>query len=132
MKYLYIGVGVLAVLLAACILSTTVISSCTRETADALEHALSAFDEDDFPAAAAQASRAKSEWDQHAKLLSALLSHEELDEIDTAFTALDSYRKTQTADEFRSRCAELSLRLRHITQMDIPFYYNFFVRPLGT
>ena len=43
MKYLYIGVGVLAVLLAACILSTAVISSCTRETADALEHALSAY-----------------------------------------------------------------------------------------
>lgn len=132
MKYLYIGIGVLVLLLAGCILSTALISVCTCKAADALEVALSAFDEGSFSAAAAQAEYAKSEWDRHAKLLSALLSHEELDEIDAAFTALDSYRKTQTADEFRNRCAELSLRLRHITQMDIPFYYNFFVSPLGT
>lgn len=132
MKYLYLGAAILAVLLAVCILSTAVIGSHTRRIAETLEDALSAFDGGNLSEAAALADRAKNTWERSAKLLSAMLSHEELDEIDTAFSALDSYRRTQAADEFRSRCAELALRLRHIAQMDIPFYYNFFVHFIGT
>ena len=61
-----------------------------------------------------------------------MLSHEELDEIESVFSALESYGKTETGDEFRSSCAELALRLRHIRQMDVPFYYNFLVYSIGT
>lgn len=127
MKYLYIGIGVLAALLALCILSTLLVSFGTRAALSSLETSLTAFDEGDFLTAMEHAMHAKSEWEQHSGLLSTLLSHEELDEIDAGFTALSSYCITKTTDEFRSLCAELSLRLRHITQMDIPFYYNFFV-----
>ena len=37
MKYLYIGAGILTVLLAACILSTFLISGCTAKTLERLE-----------------------------------------------------------------------------------------------
>ena len=132
MKYLYFGAGILAVLLAACIFSTFLISGCTAKTLESLEQALSAFDGGNFPAAAEHADRAKSEWERHSNLLSAMLSHEELDEIESVFSALESYGKTETGDEFRSSCAELALRLRHIRQMDVPFYYNFLVYSIGT
>ena len=78
MKYLYFGAGILAVLLAACIFSTFLISGCTAKTLESLEQALAAFDGGNFPAAAEHANRAKSEWERHSNFLSAMLSHEEL------------------------------------------------------
>lgn len=132
MKYLYLGAAILAVLLAACILSGVLVSTATEGALDSLDLALEAFDRSGLAQAAPYAKAAKQDWQRHSRLLSALLGHEELDEIEALFTSLESYTRTASADDFRSVCAELALRLRHITQMDVPFYYNFFVRSIGS
>lgn len=132
MKYFYTGAAVLAVLLAASLWCNLLISRSTERAVAALDDALVAFDAGDAETAAARAARAQAHWREKSNFLSAVLSHEELDEIENAFTALDSYTKTQSEDEFRRSCAELLFRLRHITQRDVPFYYNFFIRVIGT
>ena len=132
MKYFYTGFAVLAVLLAASLACNALISRSTEHTLAALEEALAAFDAGDADAAAESAALAQTHWRKSSNFLSAVLSHEELDEIENAFVALDSYTRTQSEDEFRRSCAELTFRLRHITQRDIPFYYNFFTRVIGS
>lgn len=131
MKYFYTGLAVLAVLLAASLWCNTLIAGSTEHALAALDDALAAFDAGDAETAAADAALAQAYWQEKSKFLSAVLSHEELDEIENAFTALDSYTKTQSDEEFRRSCAELLFRLRHITQRDVPFYYNFFTRVIG-
>ena len=131
MKYFYTGLAVLAVLLAASLLCNTLIDKSTERALAALDDALAAFDAGDTEAAAAKAALAQEHWRKKSNFLSAILSHEELDEIENAFIALDSYTKTQSDEEFRRSCAELRFRLRHITQREIPFYYNFFTRVIG-
>ena len=125
MKYLYIGCGILAVLLAVCIFCGIFSARGIQESIDPLKAAVSLHDEGDFNAAVKKAAQAKRAWDRHAGFLSSIFSHEELDEIAVAFSDRQSYAATQTQEEFRCRCEELLLRLEHITEMDIPFYYNF-------
>lgn len=125
MKYLYIGLGVLAVLLALCIGSSVFLCRSTRQSEALLLDADAALREDDFPAAVAFADEAQRAFDRRRELLGALLSHEELDEIAIAFSALEVYGAEGSREEFRVRCEELLFRLRHVAEMDVPFYYNF-------
>lgn len=130
MKYLYIGMGVLVVLLAVCILCGVMVSNSTQQSSDALCRAVEAVDSGDFPTAVAFAKEAEAAWQKREHFLSSILSHEELDEITRAFSDLRSYAATQTEDEFRCRCEELILRLNHISEMDFPHFYNFMVAVL--
>ncbi len=125
MKYFYIGLGVLAVLLALSIGSSALLCRSTQEPERLLRDADAALLADDFPAAAALAGRAARAFDRRRALLSSLLSHEELDEIAIGFSDLEVYAAEGSREEFRARCKELQFRLRHIAEMDLPFYYNF-------
>ncbi len=125
MKYLYIGGGILLVLLALSILSGIMISGCVDTARAELVQAVEEMDGGDFSLAVTHGTAAAKEWESHKNLLSALLSHEELDEISTGFSDLRSYAVTRTEEEYRARCLELEFRLEHIAEMDVPFYYNF-------
>ena len=125
MKYFYIGLGVLAVLLALSIGSSALLCRSTQDPERLLQNADAALLADDFPAAAALAGRAARAFDRRRDLLSAMLSHEELDEIAIGFSDLEVYAAEGSREEFRARCKELQFRLRHIAEMDLPFYYNF-------
>ena len=124
MKYLYIGLGTLIVLLAASILSCVLIASALDVPERSLEQAQLSVDTD-LQDAVRYAEEAADAWEQRRHFLSSFLSHDELDEVDRAFVELRTYGRTRTQEEFEARCAELRLRLRHISEMDIPFYYNF-------
>ena len=76
-------------------------------------------------AAANHAQQAKRAFDRRQELLSAFLSHEELDEIAIDFAELEVYGQEGSREEFRARCEALLFRLRHVAEMDVPFYYNF-------
>lgn len=124
MKYFLIGLGTLLAVLAASILSCVLIASALSAPERALEQA-EQLAETDFQSAVSHAETAADGWERHRHFLSSFLSHDELDEVDRAFSELQTYGRTHTAEEFEVRCAELRLRLRHISEMDIPFYYNF-------
>ena len=125
MKHFYLGLGILAVLLALCIGSSVLLCRSTRESEAHLQEAAAALEADDLPAAANHAQQAKRAFDRRQELLSAFLSHEELDEIAIDFAELEVYGQEGSREEFRARCASLLLRLRHVAEMDVPFYYNF-------
>lgn len=125
MKYFYIGLGVLAALLILSIAGSALLCRSTQEPERLLRDADAALLADDFPAAAALAGRAARAFDRRRALLSSLLSHEELDEIAIGFSDLEVYAAEGSREEFRAHCKELQFRLRHIAEMDLPFYYNF-------
>lgn len=131
MKYLYIGGGILLALLCVCILLGSVIANRVDEPERLLAQAVDALDGGDFSAATGLAREAREEWEARRHLLSALLSHQELEEVVQGFAELESYALGGEETEFRVRCQSLRERLRHIAEMDVPNYYNFLTRCIG-
>lgn len=125
MKHLFLGLGILAVLLALGIGSSALLCRSTRDSEALLLAAEAAVAEGDLPTAAALAQQAGQAFSARQELLSALLSHEELDQIAIGFAQLRAYGAEGSREGFRAQCGELLFRLRHVAQLDQPFYYNF-------
>lgn len=124
MKYLYIGVSLLAVTLAASILTLCALNTRADETAAQLEAAIVAFDQDDWQTATACVEKAESLWNHHKGFLGTLLDHEESDTIQWGLANIRSFAVTGSGEEFRAGCTETAAMIRHVAQMERPYYYN--------
>lgn len=125
MKYLYIGISVLAVLLAVCVFSNLWAATALDGAQASLSAALDALDRGDFSAAVTHGADAAAQWERRKNVFSVLSDHEALDEISVGFSALHAYAAEREVTEYRARCRELLLRLARLSRADLPFYYNF-------
>lgn len=135
MKFFYIGGGILILLLAFSLLFGWIIGRHATEASELLSAAIEYMDSGSFDQARDKANAAAESWKTHSHFLSALIGHDELDEIAEGFSRLTAYGVEEDRQEFRSQCQVLIFRLEHIAEMDLPFYYNFFALgldpPLG-
>jgi len=123
-KYLYIGVVILAVILAFCFVSSALLGRYTGEAAARLGAALTLAGQDDFSGAARQVEAAMRDWERHKGLWGVVLQHDESDEVLTSFHALLAYARCGDDAEFAAGCAELICRVEHVAEMEKPLYYN--------
>ena len=125
MKYLTVALLRLAVTLGASILCTCLLHGSAEKAANLLEKSLLALREGDFARACAYASQAARQWQASKGLFCAVLDHAETDEI--AFSLAELRQSAAAGDrvECRLLCARTAARMRHVEQMELPFYYNF-------
>lgn len=126
MKHLWIGVCILAVILAASIVCVSMLNLCVHRVADRLDEAVSLLDRGETSAALKTAKRAANLWHRYSGFLCSILDHEESDSIAWNFAELSSYAQTCSTEEFRCRCVEASAMIRHMADMELPYYYNIF------
>lgn len=126
MKYLSIGIGILAVILACSILYLCLLNSFVTKAADQLQLAVRSLDQDDTAGAVAAAQQAESLWRRYSGFLCSVLEHTESDAITWGLANVRSYAETQTWDEFRASCVEAEAMIRHVVDMEMPYYYNIF------
>lgn len=124
MKYLYIGLSLLAATLAASIVSLCTLNLRTNEAAVQLEAAIDAFDRDDWQTATACVEKAGDIWDHYSGLLGTVLDHQESDAIKWGLANIRSFAVTKSGEEFRAGCTETAAMIRHVAQMERPYYYN--------
>ena len=124
MKYFIAGVGILAVLLALSILSGVFVANRVQPARRELSAAVAALEREEYDAACSHAETAAKKWKAEQPKLSAILSHETLEEIALAFSDLRVYSEREYYAEFLARCKLLQMQLKHISQMDIPSYFN--------
>lgn len=124
MKYFTIGISFLAALLAASILAGVLVASWVKPANSHLTRAVDALAREDYDNAVEQAIAAEKKWKAEQQKLSAFLSHETLEEVAVAFSDLHVYSERQNYSEFLARCKLLQMQLKHISEMDIPYYYN--------
>ena len=129
MKLCWLGCGILAALLALSLLSGMLTQHSTREASAALSQALKALDRDEISEAVEAGAQARQHWQRHRRFLCAVLSHDELDDIEQGFAELRAYSAVGDAAELRTRCEVLLLRLRHIARLDTPSAENFLTCP---
>ncbi len=124
MKYLYIGVGLLLVMLAISLLCLWQLSVCSDAIAKQLEQAISAYDSGQMDASISYARTAEAMWHEKEGFLCSLLDHMETDSIHWNFSDIRSYMTSGPADEFRASCAEALAMVRHLKEMELPYFYN--------
>lgn len=124
MKYLYIGVGILAVTLVLSILSVCLLGGFVTQAADRLDAAVDALDRSDTAAAEAQAEQAQMLWKKYSGFVCSILDHSESDAITWGLANVRSYAVTESYDEFRASCVETAAMIRHVANMERPYYYN--------
>ncbi|MCI8525211.1 MAG: DUF4363 family protein [Oscillospiraceae bacterium] len=124
MKFLYWGVGILALCLVLCLVTTSVLSQDAETAATILEKARGAAEAGDFDAAARLTAQAKEFWESRRGFFGMVLRHAEADQVNSAFRALLAYAENRCTEEFEPTCAELIEQIRHLSEMEAPHYYN--------
>lgn len=105
MKRFWIGVAVMAALLAAGFCITTVMTCICSPISRQLEQAAQT---DVWEQAVALAGEASQSWQHHRKLCAAVTDHEPMEQIDSLFGTLDIYIRLDERTHFRETCAQLA------------------------
>jgi len=115
-KYVWIGITILGVLLAMSIGALAFLDTTTDQVAALLEEAQSLERE----TAMSKVQEAKALWERRYGLMAALTDHGDLEEIRQVFAELET-----GPEDFVTRCHALSSRIRGLAQAEMLHYYNF-------
>lgn len=125
MKYFWIGIAILALLLTLGVTSNVAANLILKESEALLRQADEAVERDDLQNALEKSRQAEQEWSKGKKMLHITMTHTLLDEVDASFSNLHTYGEEDEQTEYRVCCRELLLKIQHIRDMDIPHYYHF-------
>ena len=120
MKYLWLGVALLTVLLILCVFMNSLLDHRTQQVQTLLQQAQDAAEAKNYLTAAEQAKKAADAWNMHLQFYASVLCHDETDEITAGFAELLVVEDA----EFLQTAAMLSARLVHIAEMDLPLLHN--------
>lgn len=120
MKYMYIGLLILCLLLCACYLSTRQIDQRTEAMLLPLHRALQAFQAGDLTTKTRYVEETTAHWEQNEAFFASLLSHEKTAQVseDLRILSLDH------PEEFEKACVRLIDNLQRIRHMDLPVPEN--------
>lgn len=122
MKYFYIGLLILCLLLCACYLSTRQIRVRTEAMALPLRRAMQAFHAGNIPAKTRFLEEADAHWHRSEPCFAALLSHDKTVQVSEDLRALFVVKD----EDFDQICTRLIDQLYRIQRMDLPIWENIF------
>ena len=125
MKYFWLALAILVLVLAACTVSLFYLDQVVRETTELLDQAALAAEAGDYEAARDQVQQCLRVWESHKGGCGTLLRHEEADEVYYALCQLEAYAKAKSREDFLGQLAQARARLEHLRDMEQPAYYNF-------
>lgn len=108
MKRIWIGIGLLIVLLIGGLWISNTMADTHLPSAEDLEEASQLALEEDWDRASALMNRAKEKWQKKWRVTASFADHEPMDEIDGMFAELTVYAKARDTEEFSGTCAHLA------------------------
>ena len=108
MKRLWIGIGLLVILLAVGAFLSWGLPQLQNELAQTLELARVAIESDDWQTATSLADSAKDMWEHSRHFVASVVDHEPLEEVDSLFSELEVYAHARIETGYASVCAQLS------------------------
>jgi len=128
MKYLMLGLGLIALLLGGSLLVLWYTACCLDEAADPLNALQPLLKEEDYEAILALTEESQSLWESHRGYFCSIFSHTELEDIDQGYASLIAYAEQEELAELRDAHRRLLERMEHLRRMDRPYYYNILTR----
>lgn len=114
MRRFWIGVGLLAVLLAAGMWTGSRMRRTHMPCVADLENAAACAMAEDWTAAGALSGRAKEGWQNSWHLSASMANHQRMDEIDALFEELEIYRAREETSAYCAGCMYLAELLRDL------------------
>lgn len=111
MKRGWIGISILAVLLAGGLLVTWQMGRCHEAISEDLERAADRALAGDWKTAERLSERAEEDWEDGWNFSAAFADHEPMEDIDSLFAQLEIYRSSRDAISFAAICAQLSRQI---------------------
>lgn len=125
MKYFWCAAALLLALGLGCALAVQRVGCISDEISALLEAAQDAARAEDMAETLRQVDRASVCWERAQGFLSSVLRHAETDELSRQFESLRQYVLLEDREEAICRAVELAALLRHLKEMEQPYYYNF-------
>ena len=122
MKHLYLGLGILIVLLVLGLLSLFLLTRGLEEAVLTLDRAYALALRGRAREARETALSARSQWEGLYGLTASLVDHGPLDEVNRAFAELETRQEPRDLAE---SCRVLSCLISGIARREKPLYYNF-------
>ncbi|MBQ1371712.1 MAG: hypothetical protein IIY70_02155 [Oscillospiraceae bacterium] len=122
MKYLYLGLLIIALLLGACQISRQQIEARTEAVCAPLTEALQTLQTGDSAAGRRLLERSRAEWKRHEGVFASLMSHSYTREVGNALEELEA-----VPDQELERLTRHLLRaVRELAQTERPVWRNIF------
>lgn len=125
MKRLWLGVGLLGLLLVLGLGVTWLLGWIHGPTAQALELAVEVGSHGDWSQAQAQFARARSRWEKYYGLTAAVTDHKPMEDIDAAFARNRVYLNRGANTEFLAGCAGLARQVENMEQAQGLAWWDF-------
>lgn len=124
MKRLWCSIGILAIMIAFCCISTFRVNQICKDTANILRQAETQCHLGNYQSARDTVYLSQAYWKKHEGFLGIALRHTETDDIDLMFPALIEAARQKDGEEFLLRNAELIAAFRSLSRMELPYYFN--------
>ena len=124
MKRSWIGIGLLAALLALGIWTAGVMEASHLPGEEKLQRAAWLALDGQWPQAEALTKQARKKWEGAWKFSAALSDHEPMDQIDGLFAELEVYAQTRDAVAYSGTCAHLAELLEAIGSAHSLYWWN--------
>ncbi len=126
MKYLWLGLALLAAVLACSLWACATLDYHTTQTIEAVYEVRACAERGDYEGALLASRKAQERWQQTEGLLGVLLKHDEADNVKFEFAELTASAEALQEDELLPHCDKLIAMLEHISEMEKAHYYNVF------
>lgn len=126
MKRLWIGIGLLAVMLLSGILTPVILEKSHTPVAKDLERAAETAMVDNWEASERFYRRAEQKWQKTRPVTASFTEHEPMDEIDALFAQLEVYAKARDQVAFSSTCVYLSSQVEALGDYHDLTFWNLF------
>ena len=126
MKRLFIGIGLLAVILAAGLLIPEYLEFCHEPIIDDLDRAAELAMDGEWERTAYLTERAEEKWQEKRPVTAAFTDHEPMDEIDGMFAQLELYADAGDSVAFSGTCVYLVSQLDALGDYHELNFWNLF------
>lgn len=124
MKKFLVPIVMLVILVGFCTWTVWQVDQICQETSSLLEQAETRCTLGDFEGAGALVYRSQCIWNCREGFLGMALRHTESDDVGILFPPLLDTCRQRDAEEFSRRNLELMATLKHLSRMEIPYYFN--------
>ena len=123
-RQLWVGIGILLVLLVIGLLLTVFVEDACSPIARLLEQAGNLIEQGDWETASMLVHSAKKQWEKGWHKIATLADHAPMDEIDGLFAQTLGYAKENTTADFAANCRRLASLIRAVFEAHSLTWWN--------
>lgn len=124
MRRLWLGIALLAALLALGIWVAAAMQDIHEQGAAMLDEAAAAAQRGEMPTAQRLSEQAACVWEAHRRPVACVADHTPMDEIDALFAQLPVYARSDESVHFAATCAQLAQLLRAMGDAHTPAWWS--------